>query len=251
MKISFCLITLNEEANLPRCLASCAELADEIVIVDSGSKDRTPEISRQFGARWINQEWLGYVGQKNRALDLARYPWVFSLDADEELSPLLRREVAELKATEPPADVSGYDMPRCVLYEGKWIRHGDWYPDRLVRLFRRERARFVGGKVHERLQISYGRIISLQGELHHYSFKDAADHWARCQKYAHLWAETQLEAGVSPIIVAPWAHALWRWFRGYILRRGFLDGRQGWRIAWLCARETALKYRLLRGKLPR
>jgi glycosyltransferase involved in cell wall biosynthesis len=245
VKISFCLITRNEEANLPRCLQSCADLADEIVIVDSGSTDGTEAIARRFNARWSHQDWLGYVGQKNHALSLARFPWIFSLDADEELSPDLRAEVKALKTAEPNDDVSGYDMPRCVLYEGRWIRHGDWYPDRLVRLFRRERARFAGGKVHERLEVQ-GRLLSLQGELYHHSFKDAADHWNRCQHYARLWAETQAESGRSAGPLAPWFHAAFRWARCYLLRRGFLDGPQGWRIALMNAREVRLKYQLLR-----
>ena len=245
MNISFCLITLNEEENLSRCLASCADLADEIVVLDSGSTDGTAKIARRFGAAFAHQDWLGYVGQKNKALSLAKYPWIFSLDADEELSPELRDEIRLFKGLEPANDRSGFSVPRCVYYEGRWIRHGDWYPDRLVRLFRRERARFAGGKVHERLEIE-GRIVALHGELHHYSFKNAADHWDRCRKYARLWAETQREEGKSANAAAPYLHAAFRWLRGYVLRRGFLDGKQGWRIAVLNAREAYLKYRLLR-----
>jgi glycosyltransferase involved in cell wall biosynthesis len=246
VKISFCLITLNEESNLPRCLRSLADLADEIVVLDSGSTDGTGRIAREFGARFEHQDWLGYVGQKNRVLSLATHEWVFSIDADEELSPKLREEVRRLKADERLSDdFSGYLMPRCVLYEGRWIRHGDWYPDRLVRLFRRRAAQFAGGKVHERLEI-HGLLDSLRGELYHHSFKDAADHRARCEKYARLWAETQHEAGRTAGPLAPFTHAAFRWFRGYVLKRGFLDGPQGWRIAGFCAREVALKYRLLR-----
>jgi len=245
LKLSFCLITLNEEQNLPRCLRSCADLADEIVVLDSGSTDGTERIAKEFGARFEHQDWLGYVGQKNQVLSLAANEWVFSLDADEELSPELREEVKRIKAGEASSEVSGYSMPRCVLYEGRWIRHGDWYPDRLVRLFRRSRAKFAGGKVHERLEIE-GRLCELQAELYHHSFKDAADHWARCEKYARLWAETQFEAGRSAGPLAPFTHAAFRWLRGYVLKRGFLDGPQGWRIAAFCAREVCLKYRLLR-----
>lgn len=246
MKISFCLITLNEESNLPRCLRSCADLADEIVVLDSGSTDGTERIAKEFGARFSHQDWLGYVGQKNKVLSLATHEWVFSIDADEELSPELRAEIRRLKADERLSDdFSGYLMPRCVLYEGRWIRHGDWYPDRLVRLFRRRAAHFTGGKVHERLEIR-GLLDSLRGELYHHSFKDAADHWARCEKYARLWAETQFEAGQTAGPLAPFTHAAFRWLRGYVLKRGFLDGPQGWRIAAFCAREVALKYRLLR-----
>lgn len=245
VKLSFCLITLNEESNLPRCLKSLADLADEIVVLDSGSKDGTERIAKEFGARFEHQDWLGYVGQKNKVLSLAANDWVFSIDADEELSPELRMEVKRLKSSELPADVSGYSMPRCVLYEGRWIRHGDWYPDRLVRLFRRSRAKFAGGKVHERLEID-GPIQELAPELYHHSFKDAADHWARCEKYAKLWAETQFEAGRSAGALSPYTHAMFRWLRGYLFKRGFMDGPQGWKIAGFCAREVFLKYKLLR-----
>lgn len=246
MKISFCLITLNEEHHLRRCLQSCADLADEIVVLDSGSRDATEKIARQFGARFEYQEWPGYVGQKNRVISLASHEWIFSLDADEELSAELRDEIRLLKsAGELGHDVAGFDMPRCVFYEGRWIRHGDWYPDRVVRWFRRGRAKFVGGRVHERLEV-HGRVVHLHGVLHHYSFKDAADHRARSEKYASLWAQEKFESGQTAYFFAPAFHAAFRWFRGFILRRGFLDGAQGRRIAGLCARETFLKYRRLR-----
>ncbi len=246
MKISFCLITLNEAENLARALHSCAGLADEIVVLDSGSTDDTEKIARSYGVRFERQDWLGYVGQKNKVLSLATHDWVFSLDADEELSPALREEVLKLKNSAVTADSkSGYSLPRCVFYESRWIRHGDWYPDRLVRLFRRDRAKFAGGRVHERLEIS-GDINPLRGDLHHFSFRDAADHRARGEKYARLWAEDKLAAGKIVSSLAPYTHAAFRWLRGYVLRAGFLDGAQGWRIAIISAREVFLKYQLLR-----
>jgi glycosyltransferase involved in cell wall biosynthesis len=245
VRISFCLITLNEEEALPRCLRSCAGLADEIVIVDSGSTDGTERLALEWGARFVPQAWLGYVAQKNQALSLARHDWVFSLDADEELSAALRAEIEALKRSDPPSSVSGFSMPRCVCYEGRWIRHGDWYPDRLTRLFRREGARFAGGRVHERLELD-GEVRPLAGDLHHYSFRDAADHRARSEHYARLWAQDQFEAGKSAGALAPWLHGAFRWLRGFVVRGGFLDGAQGRRIAALCAREVFLKYRLLR-----
>jgi hypothetical protein len=164
----------------------------------------------------------------------------------------LREEVARLKKDGAAADCAGYSMPRCVRYEGRWIRHGDWYPDRLTRLFRRDRAKFSGGKVHERLDV-IGRVEPLQGELHHYSFRDAADHRARGEKYARLWAESQHEASRGAGPLDPLLHATFRWVRGYVLKGGFLDGAQGWRIAKISAREAGLKYRLLRelGAPPR
>lgn len=245
MKISFCLITLNEEENLPRALESCASLADEIVIVDSGSSDGTEKIAREFDSKWSHQDWLGYVGQKNKALSLAENEWAFVLDADEELSPELIAEIQAIKSGDAPDDIAGYSMPRCVYYEGKWIRHGDWYPDRLVRLIQRSKAAFAGGKVHERLEVE-GPIRDLSGDLRHFSFKDAADHWARCKKYAGLWAETQQEAGRRAGPLTPIARSTFRWFRGYLLKGGFLDGAQGWRIARMNAREVKLKYETLR-----
>ena len=252
MKLSFCLITLNEELNLRRCLASCRDLADEIVILDSGSTDATAQIAAEFGARFEHQQWLGYVRQKNRAIELASHPWIFSLDADEELSPELREEVKALKTTKDDPEVDAFSVPRCVCYEGQWIRHGDWYPDRLIRCFRKHRARFEGAKVHERLVVE-GGVRPWTGELHHYSFRDAADHWNRCKQYAQLWAESQEEQGRTASWAAPFLHAVFRWIRGYVLRGGFLDGHLGLRIANYSAHEVWLKYRTLRNltKQPR
>lgn len=245
MKISFCIITLNEEENLERCLATLHGLADEIVVLDSGSTDRTETVARAAHARFEVQPWLGYVGQKNAVIRRATHEWIFSIDADETLSSKLRAEVQRLKDSPPDGQIQGFSVPRCVFYEGRWIRHGDWYPDRLTRLFRRDAAKFAGGKVHERLEVS-GKVLPLAGELYHFSFRDAADHWARCEKYARLWAETQHEAGKSAHAFSPWSHAFHRLLRAYVLRRGFLDGRRGWRIAWFAAREVFLKYSLLR-----
>lgn len=244
MKISLCIIALNEEKNLERCLKSAAGLVHEIIIVDSGSTDGTKLVAENFSARFVTQPWMGYGNQKNFALSLAAHDWVLSLDADEALSPRLREEISLLK--EPDASISGYSMPRCVFFEGKWIRHGDWYPDRLVRLFRRDRAEFAGGRVHERLELD-GDILQLKNDLEHYSFRDAADHEARGEKYARLWAETQAEQGRKVSALAPISRAVFKLLRGYVLRGGFLDGRIGWGIAWRNAREVYRKYKLLRG----
>ncbi|MEI6713229.1 MAG: glycosyltransferase family 2 protein [Verrucomicrobiota bacterium] len=248
MKITFGIITLNEESNLQRCLESIREVADEILIVDSQSTDGTCEIASKFGVSWHVIPWEGYVRQKNHVLRLAAHPWVFSIDADEALSPELLQEIRLLKARNTESEdseISGYSMPRCVLYEGRWIRHGDWYPDRLVRLFQKSRAAFAGGRIHERLEVQ-GPIQLLSGELEHHSFKDSEDHFARCQKYARLWAEEKFEQGRKAGLAAPALHAVFRWIRGYLLRGGFLDGSQGLKIAAFCAYEVFLKYSLLR-----
>jgi len=257
MKISACLIVLNEERNLERCLHSIAPVADEIVVVDAGSIDRTLEIARAFQARIVPQPWLGYVGQKNFALDRAQHPWVLSIDADEELSGELSAAITRLKSdptAESPDAPNGYAVSRVVFYRGKWIRHGDWYPDHLVRLFRRDAARFTGGRVHEKLEIA-GPHPLLPGELHHYTYADAADRADRCARYAALWAETAHEQGRRVFPGLGPLRAAFRFLRGFVLKGGFLDGAVGWDIALGNAREVRLKYRLLaelnRGRPPR
>ena len=248
MKISACLITLNEERNLPRALASVAPLVDEILIVDSVSTDGTLQIAHDAGARIIVQPWLGYVAQKNLALDHATHPWVLSLDADEEISPTLAASIRALKEN-PALDLqtapNGYTVGRLVFYRERWIRHGDWYPDHLVRLFRRNEARFTGGHVHEKLDIT-GEHPLLAGHLHHYTYTSPKDRAARCAKYAALWAQTAHEAGRSAALWTGPLHALARFGKGYFLKRGFLDGAVGYDIARGNAREVAMKYRLLR-----
>ncbi|MDX1952404.1 MAG: glycosyltransferase family 2 protein, partial [Verrucomicrobiota bacterium] len=210
----------------------------------SGSKDGTETVAGKFGAQWHVQPWLGYVGQKNKLLSLLQHEWAFSIDADEALSPELVAELAALKRGGDPG-VNGFSMPRCVNYEGQWIRHGDWYPDRLVRLFRKNSARFAGGKVHERLELQ-GSVRELEGEIYHYSFRDAADHWTRCEHYARLWAESKHEEGGRSSLFAGPGHALFRFLRSYLFRRGFLDGALGFRIARYAAGEVYLKYETLR-----
>jgi len=248
MKISACLIVLNEERNLPRCLKSVAPLADEIVVVDSQSTDATAEIARQFGARVVQQEWLGYVRQKNFALEQAAHPWVLSIDADEEISPELAAAILRVKedpAADAPGAPNGYQVSRMVFYRGHWVRHGDWYPDRLVRLFRRAEARFTGGRVHERLELP-GEQPILPGHLHHFTYENPADRDARCAKYAALWAQSAHEQGRRAM---PWTgplHACARLGKGFILKAGFLDGAVGWDVARGNAREVRLKYQLLR-----
>ena len=248
MKISACLIVCNEEKNLPRCLASIVPVVDEIVVIDSGSTDSTVALAQSFGARVITQSWLGYVGQKNFALDQASHPWVLSIDADEELSPEFAAAITRLRqdpAADAPGAPNGYTVSRLVFYRGKWIRHGDWYPDRLVRLFRRADARFTGGRVHEKLEIAGVHPI-LPGDLFHYTYTDADDRARRCANYAKLWAQTAFEKRRHTWPGIGICHAALRFVRGFIFKRGFLDGAVGFDIARGNAREVWLKYRLLR-----
>ncbi|HEV3272573.1 MAG TPA: glycosyltransferase family 2 protein [Candidatus Methylacidiphilales bacterium] len=248
MKISACIITLNEERNLPRCLKSVAPLADEILVVDSGSADATLDIARQFRARVLGQSWLGYVGQKNFALDHALHDWVLSVDADEEISPELAAAIVRVKGAAHGGSTAGapngYEFSRIVFYRGRWIRHGDWYPDRLVRLFRRSEGRFGGGRVHEKLELP-GEHPILPGHLHHFTYENASDRADRCAKYAALWAQSAHEERRRVHAWSGPVHALARLGRGFLLKGGFLDGAIGWDIALGNAREVRLKYQLL------
>ncbi|MGF1677588.1 MAG: glycosyltransferase family 2 protein [Candidatus Methylacidiphilales bacterium] len=243
MKISACLITLNEEANLPRCLESIRPVVDEIVIIDSGSTDRTNYIATEFNARFLRHEWEGYVGQKNFALTKATHPWILSIDADEALSPQLSEEIARLREAAAPS-VSGFSMPRVVNYQNRWIRFGDWYPDVLVRLFQKEKARFDGAQVHERLEID-GEILPLRGELYHFSFRDEADYLKRSEHYSTLWAQDKATAGMRANGLSPWTHGTWRFLRSLLIKGGFRGGTLGVRLAFLQAREVFQKYHKL------
>ena len=246
IQITVCIITLNEEEALPRCLESVRRFADEIVIVDSGSSDRTEDIAREYGARFVFQEWLGYGKQKNFAFELATSNWIFSIDADEEVSAELRESIMEFKRLgrrHPPA---AFEVCRLAFYEGKWIYHGDWYPDWLPRLFQKYKAKTVGGRVHERIRV-YGRRERLKGHLYHYSYKDAADREERIRHYADLWVQSAVKRYRRKILpLEPELRAAWRFFRAYIIRHGFMDGKLGLEIALGSAWETRLKYQQLR-----
>ena len=249
--LSVFIITLNEESNLPRCLASLEGIADEIVVVDSNSKDSTREIAVRAGAKVVEHAWAGFVGQKNFAIEQCTHDWALSIDADEEISPELRASLLKLKAelNSPPApgEPFAYAMPRRVWYIDRWIWHGDWYPDYVIRLFYRPECRFQGGAVHESLHFP-GDVGRMTGDLLHYTYKDRADHLQRVKHYSGLWASGQRAAGKRAGPLAPYGRALFRFIRFYLLRRGFLDGRRGLQIASICSYEVWLKYSQLRSK---
>jgi glycosyltransferase involved in cell wall biosynthesis len=249
MKLSAFIITLNEAENIERCLHSLQGLVDEIVVVDSGSDDGTREIAVALGAKVLQLPWQGFVGQKNFALQQCTHDWVFSIDADEEVSPQLRAEIETLKpqlvVRSEKQNLVAYAVPRRVWYRGRWIRHGDWNPDYVTRLFLRARGQFAGGEVHELVQIE-GKTQRLQGLLWHYTYRDEADHLERLEKYSTLWARSKFRDGKRAGVLSPYVRSAVRWVRALLLKRGFLDGHLGWRIAQLSAREVFLKYSKLR-----
>jgi glycosyltransferase involved in cell wall biosynthesis len=239
--ISACLITLNEEHNLPRALASLRDIVDEILVVDSGSTDRTVEIAREAGAKVLSREWSGYADQKNYAAEQAAHEWILSVDADEELSTALQGALLKWKAGEPGAAV--YEVSRRTWYLGAWIRHSGWYPDYQRRLFRRDAARFAG-LVHESLRPAQGegRVGRLAGDLLHYTVRSFAEHEANVEHYTTLAAEQLFRGGRRHWRGAMWVATPWSWFRSFVLQGGFLDGYRGARIARMAARAVWLKF---------
>ncbi|HXE34569.1 MAG TPA: glycosyltransferase family 2 protein [Verrucomicrobiae bacterium] len=245
-RLSACLITLNEDHNLPRALASLRGIADEIIVVDSGSTDKTASIAREHGVALFERAWTNYSEQKNFAAECAQNEWVFSMDADEELSSALQTSLLDWKKREPQSSV--YEMPRKTWYLGAWIKHSGWYPDFQRRLYRRDKAQF-SGIIHEALRFA-GKPGRLNGDLLHYTVRSFAEHEQKVERYAVLAAQQMYAAGERSWRSALWFATPWSWFQNYFLRGGFLDGYRGALIAQMAARAVRIKYENL-GKLVR
>lgn len=244
LPLSISIISKNEEANLRRCLASAADLAGEIIVVDSGSTDATLEVAREFGARVEHQDWLGHRDQKNVALRLCTRPWVLALDCDEELSPELRRSIQAFFAEGRHERHDGGVMARKVYFLGRWITHGDWYPDRKLRLFRRESAVWGGSPEHDKVVLPANArpTLRLEGDLHHYSFRDMSHFVSKINGFADVFLARQEADGARWRLVPTLLRPLWRFFRAYVLRRGFLDGFPGLWIAVATAFFAFVRY---------
>jgi len=240
-RLSACLITFNEEHNLPRALGSVQGVADEIVVVDCGSKDRTREIAREHGAKIVIREWTNFADQKNAAAAAASNDWILSLDADEELSSALQTSLLEWKKREPKYSV--YEMARRAWYLGGWIKHSGWYPDFQRRLYRRDAAQF-SRIIHESLQFE-GKPGRLSGDLLHYTMRSFAQHEEKVERYTTLAAQQLYASGKRSWRAAIWLAMPWSWFQNFFLRGGFLDGYRGALIAQMAARSVRLKYKKL------
>jgi len=230
-RLSVAIVTLNEEARLRACLESVA-WADEIVVVDAESHDKTAQIAREFTDRVVVRPWPGFAAQKNFALEQARGEWILSLDADEEVSPELREELA--RVTREAGALDGYAIPRRNVFMGQWIRHGGLYPDWQVRLFRRGRGRFGERDVHESVHVD-GPVGRLAGHLVHRSYRDVTDFFERAHRYSTLAAEEHVRRGGSARARDLVFRPLGRFLSMYVVRRGFLDGRKGLLLAGLYA----------------
>lgn len=236
--VSATLITYNEQANIEEALVSL-DWADEIVVVDSGSTDRTLEICRRFTDRIFHRDWTGFVDQKNFAVDKARHDWIFSLDADERPSPELRSEIRALSGR--GFGCKGYRIPRAAYFMGRWIRHGDWYPDLQLRLFDRRRARWQGGRVHESVKVA-GAPGRLAGEIQHYTYRSLSDYLKRLESYSSLAAADYREKGKTSNGFKMAGNPIAAFIRAYLLKRGFLDGAPGLMVAAMGAVSVFFKY---------
>ncbi len=241
MKLSVIIITKNEAANIRDCIASVS-WADEIIVVDSGSEDGTAEIAREMGAAvYVHADWPGFGPQKNRALDHARGDWIFSIDADERVTDALR---AEIERAMDEADADGYFCPRLSQFCGRFIHHSGWYPDYVLRLFRRGRGRFSDSLVHEVVKVE-GKTARFRNPLLHYSYLNKRDVERKVEHYSSAAAKQMQEAGRRSTFLGALLSGGWAFFRTYLLRLGILDGVAGFDIARMNARTTYLKYRKL------
>jgi glycosyltransferase involved in cell wall biosynthesis len=240
MTISAVIITYNEEDRLGDALASLRAVADEVLVVDSHSLDRTAEIARAAGARVELHRFEDYGSQKNYAMARAGHEWILNLDADERVSPELAAAIAALKERGAADGVAAFAVRRRTFYLGRWIRHSGWYPDRKVRLFRRSGASWHG-RVHEGLAVA-GRVVPLAGDILHYTYRDIGDHVRRLERYSGFQAEEIVRRRTRllylRLLVLPAATFL----RHYVWRLGFLDGFPGLVIALVQSWGTAMKY---------
>lgn len=239
--LSICIVVQNEEDNLPRALQSARGIADEIIVVDGGSTDRTQQVAREFGARVFLRAFTDHADQKNYAASLAASEWIFLLDADEQLSEELKLAVRQWKEQVPEFAV--YEMPRLTWYLGAWIRHSRWYPDWQRRIYCRDKASFSGA-IHSALRFE-GKVGRLRGDLLHYTIRTFPEHEAKLEKYTTAIAREMFDRGRRRWRAAMWLAAPWSWIRHFFLGAGFLDGYRGALIAQMAARGVRLKYQKL------
>jgi len=241
LPLSVAIITKNEEDRLPECLASVG-FAAEVVVVDSGSSDRTVEIAREFGAVVHVEPWQGFGLQKQLAIDRCRHDWVLVLDADERVSPEAQAEISEALATGPYV---AYSFPRKNYFCGRWLKHAGWWPDRVVRLFRKDSARMSERSVHESLKV-HGPVGALPYPLIHYANKGLGQTLDKVNHYSSAGANELFAQGKTASVIKALLRAAWSFFHNYILRGGFLDGGEGFIMAVSDFMNVFFKYAKLR-----
>jgi len=249
LPISVCIISGAEAHRITPTLESVKGWVSEVVLLlNDDVRDGTDKVGEAFGARVFREPWQGFGKQKNSVAKRATQPWILGLDADEVVSDVLREEICRVVEGEKDEAMAAYKFPRCTYYCGRWIRHGDWYPDRVTRLWRRERAEWVGVEPHAYLEVR-GRVGCLKGDLLHYSNQSVDQQLSKIAPYSNDFVRHQLElgkdAGVFELVVRP----VWRFLRAYFFRLGFLDGWPGYYIAWLSAFSAVTRYfKVLEGR---
>lgn len=238
--LSVVFITYNEEKNIGRALEAIKDIADDIVVVDSFSKDRTVEICQLHGARVVQHVFEGHIQQKNYAVTQAKYPFILSLDADEVPDENLKRSIVEAKNNK---DADGYTMNRLTNYCGTWIRHCGWYPDRKLRLWDSRKGRWGGINPHDKYEMDQGCVIKhLEGDLLHYSYYTREDHYRQIAKFTDILAQSMYERGRKVSWPFIWLATVFKFIRDYFIKLGLLDGKSGFTISWLSAGATYKKF---------
>lgn len=247
LPVSICIIAGNEAHRITPTLKSVSDWAGEIIIVlNHDVNDGTDKIAESFGAKVFRESWKGHIAQKNSAAQKATQNWLLGLDADEVVSPELRAEIQRLFAmAEKDPHFAAFRFPRCTFYCGRWIRHGDWYPDHQVRLWRRGAANWGGVDPHDKLLVN-GAIGRLQGDLLHYSMESLEHQVRKTVKYADEFTRNSLAQKRTVTFLDLSVRPVWRFWRAYLFRLGFLDGWQGFAIAWMTAFYTFLRYAMAR-----
>ena len=237
--LSACIITYNEADRIDDCVRSVG-FCDEVIVVDSHSTDATRELAAARGARVIERDWPGYRSQKQFAVAAAHNDWVLCLDADERVSDELRAEIESWRQR-GFGEFAGWSVPRITEYFGRFLRHGNAYPDRLIRLFDRRRGGWVGREIHENTRVQ-GPVGRLKGHLEHYAYRSLTDHLSRMQRYADLMGQSLYESGKRCGLAKVLLNPQWRFLRGYLLRLGFLDGWRGLVFALVESSYVRRKY---------
>lgn len=243
-KLTVTVITFNEERNIGRCLQSVKEVADEIIVVDSLSTDKTKEICLAHHVTFIEQPFLGYIQQKNFALSSSSGKHVLSLDADEALSEELIKSILEEKQKGFPCD--GYTMNRFNYYCGHWIRHGTYYPDRKLRLLDIQKGQWGGQNPHDRIIVQEGSSVQhLRGDILHYTYQSFEQHMRQMERFSTIAAKALFDKAKPPSYFKLIINPAWAFIKGYLIKLGFLDGKAGFNIARLTALQSYLKYKKL------
>ena len=239
-KISACIISFNEERNIGDCLKSLEGMADEIVVVDSFSTDRTVEIASHYTDSIYHEKFTGYIEKKNLAVSKAKHDWILSLDCDERLSPELMSSILVIKESLDEQQCA-YRMARKTFYVYRWLNHC-WYPDKKVRLFNKHNAHWGGINPHDKVIVEKGRISDLQGDLLHYTCNSISEHLQNIDKLSEIGAREIIARDKHVFLLDPFTHGLWTFIRLYIFKRGFLDGLAGFIVSVLSFMHTFVKY---------